>query len=448
MSQQALDLRRSVQIVRQHRRIFAAIVVLGLLLGAAYAVLNPPKFGSSALVVLPAASSAQNEQSQSASADGTGTDTYIATQVVIANSDSVLLGALPHISPSVSLQTLQNDVTVSSLAGSVLSISAAATSAARAEAAANAVASSYITYVSSASSPVGRVPARILESAASATGGNLPEQVAVYGLLGLIGGALVGFVVSLAIGRNERRLRERSAIANSIGAPVLASVPANRPSDPGSWAKLLAEYEPGAVDAWALSKLLRHFGATDADDGNGAGVPALTVLSLASDRGALALGPQLAAFAASRGVPTALVIGPQQDVNGTATLRAACSVPLESPWPRQRTLRLVVADDEHADVPGVRFAVVVLVVDGKAPLLPAVPPTAATVLAVSAGAATAEQLARAAAAAAAGGHEISGILVADPDPGDQTSGRIPRLAPPVRPPLPTRVNDVQTEISR
>src|SRR6516225_6761807 len=56
-------------------------------------------------------------------------------------------------------------------------------------------------------------------------------------------------------------------------------------------------------------------------DGGGS---SLIVLSLSSDPGALALGPQLAAFAASLGIPTALVIGPQQDANAVAALRAAC----------------------------------------------------------------------------------------------------------------------------
>ena len=55
---------------------------------------------------------------------------------------------------------------------------------------------------------------------------------------------------------------------------------------------------------------------------------------------------------------------------------------------------------------------------------------AVTVLAVSAGAATAEQLARVAASAADNGRDIAGILVANPDPSDQTTGRLPQLARP------------------
>ena len=69
-------------------------------------------------------------------------------------------------------------------------------------------------------------------------------------------------------------------------------------------------------------------------------------------------------------------------------------------------------------------------------------------LGVSAGAVTAEQLARAATAAAADGREIFGILVANPDPGDQTTGRIPRLGPSLRRPMPTRITDVPMEIQR
>jgi capsular polysaccharide biosynthesis protein len=441
MSQQAMNLRRSAQIVRWHRRVFGAIVVLGILVGAAYAVIRPPMFTSSALVVLPAAA-AQNEQTAAGSGDTS--DTYIATQVVIADSDPVLAGALPQVGAPMSLPALQDNVQVKSLTGSIISVSATGKTAARAEATANAVANSYIAYVTSASSPVGRVPARILESAASATGGKLTEQIGIFALLGALAGALVGFIVSLAIGRFDRRLTERGAIANSIGAPVLASVPVSHPSDAASWAKLLAEYEPGVVHAWVLSKLLQQFGVED-NDARGI---SLTVLSLSCDPGAVALGPQIAAFAASRGISTALVIGPQQDVNTTATLRTACAAPLESSAQGGKGLRLVVSDNGHPGLDDVAFVVVVAVVDDKAPVVPDTVPTTMTVLGVSAGAATAEQLARAATAAATEGREVFGILVANPDPGDQTTGRIPRLAPPARSSQPTRVNDVQTEIRR
>ena len=53
MSQQGLDLRRSVQIVRRHKILVGIMVAVGLLIGGAYATLNPPMLTSTALIVLP-----------------------------------------------------------------------------------------------------------------------------------------------------------------------------------------------------------------------------------------------------------------------------------------------------------------------------------------------------------------------------------------------------------
>jgi hypothetical protein len=50
------------------------------------------------------------------------------------------------------------------------------------------------------------------------------------------------------------------------------------------------------------------------------------------------------------------------------------------------------------------------------------------VLAVTSGAASAEQLARVAVSVTADGRDIAGILVADPDSSDRTTGRLPQLA--------------------
>ncbi len=74
--------------------------------------------------------------------------------------------------------------------------------------------------------------------------------------------------------------------------------------------------------------------------------------------------------------------------------------------------------------------------------------TTATVLGVSAGAVTAEQLARVAASAAADGRDIAGILVADPDPADHTTGRLPQLARPAHRRTPTRLTGTTTETRR
>jgi hypothetical protein len=88
------------------------------------------------------------------------------------------------------------------------------------------------------------------------------------------------------------------------------------------------------------------------------------------------------------------------------------------------------------------------VVDSRAPKMPDTMRADATVIGVSAGAATAEQLARAAVVAATDGREITGLLVADPDPEDQTTGRIPHLVRPAQRRLPNRLRGIVTEIRR
>jgi hypothetical protein len=266
-------------------------------------------------------------------------------------------------------------------------------------------------------------------------------------VLGALLGAVIGAIAVLAIFRGTRRLRERDQIADSIGVPVLASVPVVRPSGAGGWIKLFEEYHPGVVAAWHMRNALRHLGIGDVSL---TGVSpregfSLALLSLSADRKALALGPQLAVYAASLGIPTALVVGPQQDENATATLRAACDAP--TPPQRPRGLQVTVSDQHSIDRPlGAALIVVVAVVDGEAPQVASTMRTAATVLGVSAGAVTADALARVAASAATDGRDIAGIFVADPDPADRTTGRVPQLTR--QPKLPTRVNGMSVQTMR
>ena len=243
-----------------------------------------------------------------------------------------------------------------------------------------------------------------------------------------LAGALVGVILSLAIGRKDRRLRERDEIASSIGIPVLASVPVEHPSDAAGWTRLLEDYKPASVHAWRLRAALQQLGMTGPGQSlyNGDSSFSLAVLSLSSDPRALALGPQLAVFAASAGIPTALVIGPQHDAGIAATLRTACAVPPSASSKRPSLLHVVVTDDGAVDEqPEVALSIAVGVIDGRAPELPEMMRTNATVIGVTAGVATADQLARVAVAASSDGREITGILVADPDPADRTTGRIP-----------------------
>jgi capsular polysaccharide biosynthesis protein len=411
MSEQPLDLRRSVRIVRRHRVVFAVAAVLGLLAGATFIFLNPPLPASEALVVLPASAARISS-----------------TEVVIAGSDPVLLGAMRELKPPVPLRTLEGRVHVRNVTPGVLSISAEGMSARQAEDAANAVARSYVAYVNTASSPGGRVESRLLEPAVNATQRPLSIDLLIAGGPGLLLGSLIGAVTALAVDRSDRRLRGRDEIADAIGVPVLASLQVWHPADAADWSKLLDDYQPSPVDAWRLRKALQDLGTESGlSDGN----VSLAVLSFSGDRKTLAIGPHLAAFAASLGIRTTLVVGPQPDPAPTATLRAACA---GSPPPARRTGNLRVAVTETvtelpaADPSSSGLTVVVAVLDAKNPELPDLMRTTITLLGVSAGAATADQLARAAASAAAGGRHIAGILVADPDPADRTTGRVPQVS--------------------
>lgn len=431
MSAQTLDLKRSVHIVLRHKVLVGVIAGLGLFGGIAYAVLRPPMLTSQALVVLPSSANSF-------------------TQAVIADSDPVLAGASPSVDRGMSLDALRSRIQVKRVTSNILSVNAQGRTAAQAENTANAVTGSYLAYIGSAHSAVGQVQARVLERASAATGKSLAGRVVDNAGPGVLAGALIGVLIALALGRNDRRLRERDQIADSIGIPVLASIPVARPSDAAGWAKVFEKYEAGALEAWRLRKALHQLGAVGvnvADLRAGSG-SSLAILSLSTDRNAVALGPQLAVFAASLGIPTALVVGPQQDANVTATLRAACAA-ASGPVGRSGNLYVSVSDDDDAShLPRNALTVVVAVVDGQSPRVADTMRATATVLGVSAGAATAEELARVAASAAADRRDMAGILVADPDPADQTTGRLPQLARPAHRRTPTRTTIAATETRR
>ena len=422
MSNQALDLRRSLQILRRHKVFVAASAVLGIGAGLGYAVLTPPMLTSTASVYLPS------------------TVHDISTQVFIATSDPVLAGALRTLDSSESPPTLRSAIQVKNVTTNIIAFSAPGKTAAQAERTADAVAKSYVTYIDAPSRPGPPVQARILTSAkaAGASGPSKVKHWLTYGALGALAGLLIGSIVVLATRRRDRRLQERDEIADSIGVPVLTSVRADHhPTDAPGWRKLFEDYEPGVVDAWRLRKALRQLwpvGAIESDSKTG-GWCSLAVLSLSSDPKALALGPQLAAFAASLGIPTTLVVGPQQDTNAAAMLRTACTAPVS-----RASLRVAVSDQDKTDrLEGADLVVVVAIVDGDKPQVADTMRATATVLAVSAGAATAEQLARVATSAASDGRDIAGTLVANPDPADHTTGRVPELSRPAHKRMPNRM---------
>jgi capsular polysaccharide biosynthesis protein len=427
-----MDFKRYLQAVRRYKVLVVLAALLGLGLGGAYTFLRPPMLTSSGQVELSASK-------------------FVNTQALIATSTPVLTIAADQLRGAASVPTLRAQVKVTGN-GNLLTFTGKGTTAAQAEDMANAVAKAYLRYINAGG---GQVPGQakitgVFFAATFATGKVTKAHVldAIYGLLiGAIGGSL------LATARNntDRRLRERDEIADAIGVPVLASIPVQHPTDTAGWLKLLDGYDPETVHAWSLRKALRELGLTDFRGTSSDGA-SLTVVTLASDRDALALGPQVAAFAASLGIPTSLVIGPQQDPHVTATLVAACRVTATTPSGRRFNMRVTADEYDAPAAPDRRAApvltIVVSVVDGKTPRLSGTMPTTATVLGVTSGKATAEQLARVAVATTTAGREVSGILVADPDPTDLTTGRLRQSGRPARRRPPTRISGMNSESMR
>jgi capsular polysaccharide biosynthesis protein len=449
MSQQALDLRRSIQVVRRHKLLMVIAMGVGVLAGSAYVFVRPSMVTSTALVLL--SQSTASQAGAEAAATG-GSDPYTATQEVIVKSTPVLLGALPHVRQVVSINELRSETSVGTQTPYIISISVKAKLGSDAAANANAVANSYMAYVGSPDNPGGQVQAQLLQKATTGTPSSPLKRILIYAIFALVGailGAAVAAVIALAVDRSDPRLRERDEIANSIGVPVLASFPVGHPSDPREWTRLVEDYNPGALHALQLRRALAQLemAAAEVNFDRANGRWSFTVLSLSSDPGALALGPQLAAFAASQGIPTVLLIAPQLDATVTASLRTACAAPPTSlEWPRN--LRAVVSEADAEGERDARLVVVVAVADSRNPQVPHTMRTTTTLLGVSAGAATAEQLARVAVSVVSDGRDIAGILVADPDSADETTGRLPHLGRRGPHRMPTRMTGIATEIRR
>ena len=155
------------------------------------------------------------------------------------------------------------------------------------------------------------------------------------------------------------------------------------------------------------------------------------MLSLHDDVRALSIGPQLASYAASIGISTRLV--PEQG-DATAALWAACSSPGGDEEVRPHLKLASRRRTRHA----AELTVIVAVLDRRSPRMPRLDRKATVVLAVSSRAASSEDLARAAVVAYESGFRVSGVVLADPDPLDKTTGRLLPHERLQQPPLPSR----------
>lgn len=144
MSEQVLDVKGSVRLVRRRWRTVAVLALAGAAAGAGYEVAHPPGYQATALVLLPASQGGSSSGTSSSSAP---TKNDITTDARIAVSAAVLGPAGRRADPSASLASLQHRVATSAAATGVLDITAGGSTAAQAEGLANAVAAELVRFV-------------------------------------------------------------------------------------------------------------------------------------------------------------------------------------------------------------------------------------------------------------------------------------------------------------
>jgi capsular polysaccharide biosynthesis protein len=288
--------------------------------------------------------------------------------------------------------------------------------------------------------------ATLIEDATPATRPRLVVWMVLSGFLFTIVGAGLAACVAIALARRDRRLRTRDELADALGSPVIGSVKGHRVRTTAAWSQLLESYRPSPVDAWSLRQVLDRIGAGPllaAAGGRGGGARAsrLTVVVVvpADDPGALAVAGQLASHTASLGVPTILTAR-QRHAAADALWATSAGDEETRPGLRVDPRRTAVRGKNSSDL-----LLELAVVDRQQPVLPDLRRAGAIVLIVSSGTATEEDLARVAVAAYESGGRFRGIVVADPDSLDHTTGRLLQAERAVEPPMPMKLTGVQAE---
>ena len=138
----------------------------------------------------------------------------------------------------------------------------------------------------------------------------------------------------LVTNQRDPKLRSRDEIADSVGIPVVASMRVRPPRSAGRGGAA-ARYTPDSPDAWALRQLLHGLVPEAGRERPTARGFVLIVLSVSGDTAGLAIGPQIASFAASNGIATQLFAA--QHHESATTLWAACSQHAARRLPRSRS---------------------------------------------------------------------------------------------------------------
>lgn len=474
MAEQLLDLRQSLGALRRYRLALAGTVLLGAAAGATLSSVQPPTYTSSSQVLLP-----------QLAVGGQLINRDPASESRVAGSAVVLERAGKQLDPKLSAGEVRQLVSVGSPGDNVIEYTAHSQDPVLAKDAAQAAAEAEVDYIADGANEIVRkqmddinarlktqqahyadysnerqavtarmrtqtgalrmqtanrrtaliddlaqvsdaineiqkersdlakdsVTAQVIQPATAAAKPGELRRGALFGLVGAGIAVVLAALLLVVIAGRDRRLRGRDAIADAAGSPVLGAVTSATPHSLAGWSGLLGGYEPAATDAWSLRQVLRR--VTDpSGPGEGSAAQRLTVLTLAGDTAGLAVAVQLASYASTTGLRTRLVPAGEMPL---ATLAAAFRQ-AHGAEPRPG---LHVGTGPEGE-PGLTATLAVL--DRKDPLAPST--ADATLLVVSAGAATAEDLARAALAVDDAGSRIVGILVADPDDLDHTTGRL------------------------
>jgi capsular polysaccharide biosynthesis protein len=271
-----------------------------------------------------------------------------------------------------------------------------------------------------------------------------PLELAVIGALA---GLLVGCVFALGRARFNRRLRTRDEIAVGTGAPVLTAISTKRPHGVSGWSFLLDRWRPTVGESARLSRLLSELAAVEVMNADGdpleprhpsanGNTPAvlrnvrgdlsLTAIVLAGDSDALAVGVKLGAYAAMMGMPT------QLSVQAGGSRPSSLDLALERRNQAERRRVNLVTDGSNvasgSGSPSLQLSIMIL--DTDAPLrwdasaFESDDELGTSVLIVSSGFATAERIVDAAQIAAEEALYLAGVVVANPDRHDDTSGHM------------------------
>lgn len=345
----------------------------------------------------------------------------VKTQVQLASSDVVLVIASQNLHPPLATSTLQKRLVVTAPTDDILVFEGRADSANQAIDIANATADAYRVYSSSnnaflkpgtagqATAPPADTAIKVISPATTAATSRTKSYVTRI-LGGALGGVLLGLALVLRRNSRDRRLRTRSDIAAAAGSPVVASIATRAPGKPSEWLALLEDYQPRPDERWSLRRLLRDLmHASEAESAH------VVIVSLRHDLRALAVAPQLASFAASSGVATALVVSGQHAE--LAALRQAREVANASDALDRPNLSIVDTAPDPARDDALELVVSILVVDPAAITISGSADSTA-LLAVTAGAAAHEEIASVAAAAAGGDSPLAGVIVVDSDAAD------------------------------